>query len=82
MAFEVITVNDAAQQRLSEILSKNPDAEGIRIGVKNAGCAGMEYTVDLVTEPHAGDDKVCTPSITPFSTNDHKVKSFHYRFLL
>jgi iron-sulfur cluster assembly protein len=62
MAFEVITVNDAAQQRLSEILSKNPDADGIRIGVKNAGCAGMEYTVDLVTEPHAGDDKVSTPS--------------------
>ncbi len=62
MAFEVITVNDAAQQRLSDILSKNPDADGIRIGVKNAGCAGMEYTVDLVTEPYAGDDKVSTPS--------------------
>lgn len=61
MAFEVITVNDAAQRRLADILAKNPDADGIRIGVKNAGCAGMEYTVDLVTDPDPADDKVATP---------------------
>ena len=62
MAFEVITVNEAAQSRLADILAKNPDADGIRIGVKNAGCAGMEYTVDLVTEPDTADDKVATPA--------------------
>ncbi|WP_075996265.1 iron-sulfur cluster assembly accessory protein [Salaquimonas pukyongi] len=62
MAFEVITVNEAAQNRLGEILAKHPDAEGIRIGVKNAGCAGMEYTVDLVNEPDPADDKVATPA--------------------
>ena len=33
-------------------------AEGIRIGVKKGGCAGMEYTVDLVREPAPGDDMV------------------------
>ena len=60
MAFEVITVNEAAQSRLADILAKNPQADGIRIGVKNAGCAGMEYTVDLVTEPDPADDKVST----------------------
>ncbi|MEL6745778.1 MAG: iron-sulfur cluster assembly accessory protein, partial [Pseudomonadota bacterium] len=26
--------------------------------VKNGGCAGMEYTVDLVTEPDPADDRV------------------------
>ena len=62
MAFEVITVNEAAQSRLGEILAKHPQADGIRIGVKNAGCAGMEYTVDLVTEPDPADDRVATPS--------------------
>ncbi|MCB1385248.1 MAG: iron-sulfur cluster assembly accessory protein [Nitratireductor sp.] len=61
MAFEVITVNEAAQTRIGDILSKNPGADGIRIGVKNAGCAGMEYTVALVTEPDPKDDKVATP---------------------
>jgi iron-sulfur cluster assembly protein len=60
MAFEVIKVTDAAKNRLGEILDSKPEAIGIRIGVKNAGCAGMEYTVDLVTEPSTGDDKVVT----------------------
>lgn len=58
--FEVITVNADAQKRLGEILASNNDAIGIRIGVKNAGCAGMEYTIDLVTEPDSKDDKVET----------------------
>lgn len=60
MAFEVMTVNDAAKNRLGDIMASNPDAIGIRVGVKNAGCAGMEYTVDLVTNPQKGDDKVET----------------------
>ena len=60
MAFEVITVNEAAKSRLGEIMAMHEGAKGIRIGVKNAGCAGMEYTVDLVTEPDSGDDMVET----------------------
>lgn len=46
--FEVITVNEDAQKRLGDILASSDGAIGIRIGVKNAGCAGMEYTIDLV----------------------------------
>ena len=61
MAFEVITTTQAARDRLSEILANRPEAIGIRIGLKNAGCAGMEYTVDLVTEEDPKDDKVETP---------------------
>ena len=59
--FEVITLTEAARNRLAEIMSANSEAEGIRIGVKNGGCAGMEYTVDLVTEPVKGEDKVSVP---------------------
>lgn len=66
MAFEVITVTQAAKDRLGEILADKPDAVGIRIGVKNAGCAGMEYTVDLVREPNKADDKVVTDKGTVF----------------
>ena len=33
-------------------------AQGIRIGIKNGGCAGMEYTVDLVSEANPADDVV------------------------
>ncbi|MGI9400189.1 MAG: Fe-S cluster assembly scaffold SufA [Rhizobiaceae bacterium] len=58
--FEVITITEAARKRLDEIMTSNPEALGIRIGVKNGGCAGMEYTVDLVSEAVKGEDKVVT----------------------
>ena len=64
--FEVITLTEAARARLGEIMANNPDAEGIRIGVKNGGCAGMEYTVDLANEVIAGEDKVETPEGTVY----------------
>ena len=58
--FEVIKVTDAASRRVAEILEARPEAHGIRIGVKKGGCAGMEYTVDLVTEMRPAEDKVET----------------------
>lgn len=64
--FTVITITDAAKARIGEILGKNPDAEGLRIGVKNSGCAGMEYTVNLADEIVPGEDKVETEHGTVF----------------
>ena len=57
--FQVLRVSDRAAERVRDIV-RNADspAEGIRIGVKKGGCAGMEYTVDLVREPAPGDDMV------------------------
>lgn len=56
--FSVLTLTDAASARVSEIMASREGALGIRVGVKKGGCAGMEYTIDLVTEPKAGDDCV------------------------
>lgn len=56
--FQVMTMTDAAANRVSEIVSSREGARGIRVGVKKGGCAGMEYTVDLVTEPKASDDHI------------------------
>lgn len=64
--FEVISLTEAARQRVGEIMTANPDAAGIRIGVKNGGCAGMEYTVDLVDEPDEKEDKVHVPEGTVY----------------
>ncbi|MBW3098893.1 Fe-S cluster assembly scaffold SufA [Pseudohoeflea coraliihabitans] len=63
MAFEVLTLSDAAAERVKEIVagagaSDKGRAAGIRVGIKKGGCAGMEYTVDLVHEPDAKDDRV------------------------
>jgi iron-sulfur cluster assembly protein len=57
--FQVLSVTDRAAARVRDIV-ENADgpAEGIRIGIKKGGCAGMEYTVDLVREPAPADDVV------------------------
>lgn len=64
--FEVITLTEAARERVGEIMASKPNAKGIRIGVKNGGCAGMEYTIDLVEEVIAGEDKVEVPEGTVY----------------
>ena len=56
--FQVMTMTDAAAGRVREIVSTREGAHGVRVGIKKGGCAGMEYTVDLVTEPNAKDDHV------------------------
>ncbi|PTM90233.1 Fe-S cluster assembly scaffold SufA [Mycoplana dimorpha] len=59
MAFAVMTITDAAADRVRAIVDNaGGDAKGIRVGIKKGGCAGMEYSVDLVTEPNAKDDLV------------------------
>lgn len=48
---KVVTLSDAAAARVNEIMSAaNENFIGVRIGVKNGGCAGMEYTMDYATE--------------------------------
>ena len=59
MAFAVMTLTDAAADRVKAIVDNaGCDAKGIRVGIKKGGCAGMEYSVDLVTEPNPKDDLV------------------------
>jgi iron-sulfur cluster assembly protein len=58
MSFAILSLSDAAASRVREIVHSRDDAKGVRISVKKGGCAGMEYKVDLVTEPLARDDHV------------------------
>jgi len=59
MALKIMSLTDAAAERVREIIEDSDrPVVGVRVGVKNAGCAGMAYTLDYVTEPVAGDDHV------------------------
>jgi iron-sulfur cluster assembly protein len=59
MGFAVMTMTDTAAQRVKAIVENSgSDAKGVRVGIKKGGCAGMEYTIDLVTEPNAKDDMI------------------------
>ena len=41
----VMTLTDAAAERLKAIMASKPGVVGLRLGVKKGGCAGMEYTM-------------------------------------
>jgi iron-sulfur cluster assembly protein len=52
-----VTLTDAAADQVREILAER--GEGfLRVGVKNGGCAGMEYMMDYVSEPAKFDEVV------------------------
>ena len=56
---KVMTLTEAAAQRVREIMSRSERAvAGLRIGVKNGGCAGMEYTMDWAERQEALDEVV------------------------
>ena len=64
---KAITLTDAAASRIKDIMQ---DAEsqfiGVRLGVKNAGCAGMAYTLDYVEKQEPLDEVVEDKDVTIF----------------
>jgi iron-sulfur cluster assembly protein len=56
---QVMKLTDAAAQRISE-LTKRADSEivGLRVGIKNGGCAGQSYTVEYAHEIRPTDEVV------------------------
>jgi iron-sulfur cluster assembly protein len=43
----VVRLTDVAAQRIRDIMQKSDGRYiGVRVGVKNGGCAGMSYTMD------------------------------------
>ena len=62
---KVMTLTQAAADRLSHILeSRQQGASGVRIGVKNGGCAGMSYTMEYYDEPGKLDEIVEDKGVT------------------
>jgi iron-sulfur cluster assembly protein len=53
---KLVTLTDDAAKRVSEILEERGEGY-LRVGVKNGGCAGMEYLMDYVAEPENVEDK-------------------------
>ncbi|HEY0917928.1 HesB/IscA family protein [Devosia sp.] len=59
MSVKIMSLTDAAVARINEIIEESgKPVVGVRVGVRNAGCAGMAYTLDYVSEPVPGDDHV------------------------
>ncbi len=54
---KLVTLTDAAAERVREILEERGEGY-LRVGVKNGGCAGMEYLMDYVSEIEKFDEIV------------------------
>jgi iron-sulfur cluster assembly protein len=55
----VMNVTDAAATRVQELIARaDKPVAGVRVGVKNGGCAGMSYTMDLAETVQKGDEVV------------------------
>ncbi|ODT63179.1 HesB/IscA family protein [Phenylobacterium sp.] len=62
---KVVTLTDAAAERVREIMAKaeKPYA-GLRVGVKNGGCAGQEYVLEYAEEAGPLDEVVEDKGVT------------------
>ncbi|MCK0195494.1 Fe-S cluster assembly scaffold SufA [Ancylobacter sp. 6x-1] len=53
----VMSLTDAAAARVRSIIERSETPVfGLRVGVKNGGCAGMEYTMEFAEEPGRFDE--------------------------
>ena len=57
--FQVLSLTDAAADRVREIMANaDKPLAGLRLGVRNGGCAGMAYTMDMAEAANPGDEIV------------------------
>lgn len=56
---QVMKLTDAAATRIKDLMSKSErPIAGLRVGVKNGGCAGMAYTMEYAESTNPTDEIV------------------------
>ena len=62
---KVVTLTEAAAERVREIMGKAEEPyAGLRVGVKNGGCAGQEYVLEYARAANALDEVVEDKGVT------------------
>ncbi|WP_373353787.1 HesB/IscA family protein [Pseudoroseicyclus sp. CXY001] len=54
---QAVTLTPAAAKQISSLMERKGH-EGLRLGVKKGGCAGMEYTLDYTDQIDPNDEVV------------------------
>ena len=54
---QAVTLTPSAAQQIARLMARQ-QSQGLRIGVKKGGCAGMEYTMEYVSEVNPLDEVV------------------------
>ena len=56
---QVMRLTDAAAMRIKDVMARaEKPVVGVRVGVKNGGCAGMEYTMEYADAVKPSDEVV------------------------
>jgi iron-sulfur cluster assembly protein len=56
---QVMRLTDAAAAQIKDVMARaERPAQGVRVGVKNGGCAGMEYTMEYAEAAALTDEVV------------------------
>ena len=88
---KIVTLTDAAAERVHEIMAER-GAGFLRVGVKNGGCAGMEYVMDYAEAPDPLDEIVTDKDVQIVidakavlfllgSTVDYEISPLHEKFV-
>ena len=65
---KVVTLTDRAAERVKEIMARADNTYmGLRVGVKNGGCAGQEYLLEYADSPNPLDEVVEDKGVTILS---------------
>jgi iron-sulfur cluster assembly protein len=63
--FNVVSLTDAAAEKIKDIMAgADRPILGVRVGVKNGGCAGMSYTMDYADSINPLDERVDDKGVT------------------
>lgn len=54
---QAVTITTEAATQIQRLMARD-GSQGLRIGIKKGGCAGMEYTMDYVSEINPHDEIV------------------------
>ena len=54
---QAVSISEKAATQIAKLMASGGH-QGLRIGVKKGGCAGMEYTMDYVAEQDPNDEVV------------------------
>ena len=63
----IVTLTDAAAEQVRRLVNAaDGEIKGLRIGIKTAGCSGLQYDVQYATEAKPFEDRVEEKGVTLF----------------
>lgn len=63
----ILSLTEAAARHARALMDRaDSDAIGLRVGIKTAGCSGLQYQVEFATEQKPFEDKIEDKGVTIF----------------